>query len=204
MRPSELRERLLDQIESPDDGRQYLGMSQIGRCPRALALELRDGRPPMGYRAKLGCHEGLLHEMDILRRLDDAGLGSSGDRGQYEVSLLGGRFVGHIDDVLDTGDIVEIKTATCGAFEAIVIGENLYKRRLAHAQVQAYLHAINLLEGRRPDGYIIWKCRETGDIWVNYVRYDMDVGHSLVGKARHILHHLDEDTLPECTCGRCP
>ena len=203
MKTGQLRDELYDVASGSDDGRDYLGMSQIGRCPRGTASELIGGRPPLSPRASRYCHEGLLHEADVLHRLDVIGLGSQGQDRQFEVSLLGGRFLGHVDDILTTKEVVEVKSVSPFHYERIVAREMIFTRAAARDQVQAYLHALAQTTRKAGACYIIWKNRSTGDLWVEYQEYVPVAGDCLTRKAESILAAVDGGPLPECECGKC-
>jgi hypothetical protein len=173
----------------------YLGMSQIGRCPQALAAAMLSARGPQlpGVPRLRVWHEGYLHERDILERLGLGGLPIL-DCQRELVAPWDARFRGHIDGSLD-GVLIEVKSVASPTFQEILRGGlptyHLY-------QVQAYLRY-----GGYPRAWVIYKKREDGDLWINEMRPDPLIGEMVEEKARLILAAVDAGVWPECTCGRC-
>jgi len=173
--------------------RRYLGMSAIGRCPRELYFNLVDGRPTPNHGQLLRCHEGYLHEFDIVERLHRAGFTVTNIDREL-VAPFDDRFRGHIDgEVLD--GLLEIKSLNPRKFDLVHHMGPL----AAHLdQVQAYM---------RYGGYerclIVYKNRESGGIWCFEVTVNPAEGERIERKARDILAAVDAHKPPECTCGHC-
>jgi hypothetical protein len=167
MNAAEIRNALDEQIGDFETDRAYLGMSAISECPLVLYRRFLAGgrdRPPLdGLRL---CHEGYLHEHDIIDRLEKAGLPISNIG--MEITDLDTRIKGHIDCVLD-GSLIEIKTVTSPAFDEIVRTGRAKRRHFEQAQM--YMHY-----GGWKTAYIIYKERSTGALFVADVRADCVIG----------------------------
>jgi len=193
MLPSELRQTLEGALDAWDDGRDYLGMSAIGQCPLKLFFDLTEGRRKPNWLGRLLCHEGLVHEQDLLARCEMAGLKVI-HKGRELVAPFDERFRGHIEGELD-GALLEIKTANENGFEQV--RWRGAKRKHAH-QVQAYMRY-----GGYDRALIVYKKRETGDLWVVELERDDEIGERLEAKAKAILWAVDEGEAPACECGYC-
>lgn len=188
-----MKETLLDQIaEEWDDGGRHF-MSQIGQCPRKIWRDLVNGHQRPSNQGRRYCHEGLVHEADVIERLEGAGVPVL-NQGMELVAGFDERVVGHIDGEVD-GDLLEIKTCTRPAFDNV---RWRGAKRRHEEQVQLYLRY-----GEYERGLIVYKCRDTGEIWVVEVRRDDEVGKMLEERAKAILKAVDRGKAPECTCGRC-
>jgi len=180
---------VLDEFEE----RRYLGMSQIGDCPRRLYWGLVRGREPPDMRGRQYFHEGYLHQADVIARLERAGLHVANREAEL-VAPWDERFRGHVDGTLN-GALLEIKSTTAHTMERIRV-RGLRQRDAA--QVQAYLRYADL-----PHALVVYKARENGAIWVVDVARSESAGKRLEEKARYILHAVDTGIPPTCTCGRC-
>jgi hypothetical protein len=190
-----MRQELEDVIAGEgDDGRTYLGMSQIGKCARQLYLDLVNGRESPRGLALARCHEGMLHQRDVVERLERAGVPVL-EQNRELVAPFDERHRGHIDGEVD-GDLLEIKSLeTLGDLADI---KKNGPREHDQAQVQAYLRY-----GDYQRGLIVYKVRANGALWVAYVLRDDAAGERLERKARDVLAALDRGLPPACTCGHC-
>lgn len=188
-----MKELLLDAIgdEWDDGGRHF--MSQIGQCPRKVWRDLVDGHQRPSNQGRRYCHEGLVHEQDIIERLEAFGVPVL-NQGAELVAGFDERVVGHIDGEVD-GDLLEVKSCTRPAFDNV---RWRGAKRRHEEQVQLYLRY-----GEYERGLIVYKCRDTGEIWVVEVRRDDEVGRMLEERAMAILRAVDRGVAPGCTCGRC-
>ncbi len=199
----EMRDRLTKVLSEHED-RNYLGMSSIGKCPRWLYHEMKNGRAAPSYRALRLFHEGYLHEHDLLERLKLAG---------YAVEMCGfeliapfdERFRGHIDGVLvemstdidfPGGTLLEIKSVDDQRFAVVQELGALAEHR---AQCLCYMRY-----GGFTSTLIIYKQRSTGELWMVAFQHDEHESGLLEAKAKMILAAVDgKGPLPKCTCGRC-
>jgi len=195
MEAAELRRTLEISIEDDaDDGRTYLGMSQIGRCARALYNELTYGRRRMRGAGIRLCHEGKVHEADILRRLKAQGVQLTNCNREL-VADFDDRFKGHIDGEID-GDLLELKSV--GFRDHLEDVRRRGARMKDRWQVQAYMAF-----GGYERALIVYKVRADGDIWIVEVRRDEVMIEQLRRKAARVLDCVDHDSPPRCECGRC-
>ena len=188
-----MKELLLDAIgdEWDDGGRHF--MSQIGQCPRKVWRDLVDGHQRPSNQGRRYCHEGLVHEQDIIERLEAFGVPVL-NQGAELVAGFDERVVGHIDGEVD-GDLLEVKSCTRPAFDNV---RWRGAKRRHEEQVQLYLRY-----GDYARGLIVYKCRDTGEIWVVEILRDDEVGRMLEERAKAILNAVDRGVAPGCTCGRC-
>ena len=82
MEAHEIERRLMESARAEWDGnRAYLGMSRLSTCPRSLFFEIKEGQRRPDIAGMLRCHEGYVHERDVLTRLEELvgrGLGCRG------------------------------------------------------------------------------------------------------------------------------
>lgn len=183
-------------LDEFDCQRTYLGMSRIGECPRRLYNELVYGRKQAGPVTRRYCHEGYLHEKDIIERLNKAGL-IVDNCGRELVAPFDERFRGHIDGELDSGTLLEIKSVSPHKFNEVRSTHMLLSQHTA--QVQMYMRY-----GHYRCAYVIYKCRDDGQIFIVVVDINERAGERLEQKARHILQAIDAGESPACQCGECP
>lgn len=192
--PAELR-RKLDETTNETEARSYLGMSHIADCPFSLYRYMKRGPRPPSLTTRRFCHEGIVHERDVIERLWASGLTISDEQAEI-VSNFDPRFRGHIDAAL--GDIlIEIKSISTNDILERVKREG---PKAAHMwQIQAYMRY-----SRFDLAYVIYKVRATGGLWVIPVPVDNSIGMRLESKAKMVLDALDGKTNPpRCSCGHC-
>lgn len=191
----EMRDRLT-KVLSEREERNYLGMSSIGSCARRLYFEMKNGRAMPGPSLKRLFHEGHLHEQDLLARLQQAGYVV----GLYQLELVApfdARFRGHIDGVLDSGTLLEIKSVND---EKFIIVQYLGALAEHRAQCQIYMRY-----GEFEEALLIYKQRSYGELHFVALRHDEKESRLLEMKAQVILKAVDgKGPLPACSCGRCP
>jgi hypothetical protein len=194
MNAVDLKQNLLNWTlaNSGAECRTYLGMSAIGNCPLQLYNNMIYGRD-WTTGQHLMCYEGYLHERDILDRLQALN-GSQIGPGR-ELSAFGGRFQGHTDGEWD-GDLLEIKSTRPETLNQIWETGRLPMRHFW--QVQCYMHY-----GHYRQAYVIYKVRDTGDLYVARLRYLNHIGEKCHLKASAVLEAVDHQQPPECECGRC-
>ncbi len=108
MTAQDITQRLLDTAGVEWDGdRRYLGMSRLWMCPRKLFFEMKEGQPKPNAAAMLRCHEGYLHERDVLSRLKSAGIHLQ-DEGK-EIRGIRSRVKGHLDAIIAVDRFLNLK-----------------------------------------------------------------------------------------------
>lgn len=199
MRPGELRRAIEGWVvanSGHEADRDYLGMSQISRCPASLYDDLSGGRPGPGPGLSALLREGYLHQGDLERCLGELGLFRPG---RELVAAWDCRFRGHTDGELVDGDgvveLLEIKSLNAERFAWVREENRCFEEH--YDQVQMYL-----LHGGYERGMVVYKCRESGRVWPVPVRGDAERQAQLETKARLVLAALDEGRRPACTCGR--
>lgn len=176
--------------------RAYLGMSQIGKCPRQLFDDLVEGREVPGVRGAMLCYEGLLHEADLIGRLEAMGLYAPG---RELVAAWDERFRGHTDGELvcegEEAELLEIKSVTAAKFERVREQGRAFDEHYDQAQMY-------MLYGAYERGVVLYKCRESGRVWPVPVRADPERQVELERKAGSVLACVDKGWRPLCECGR--
>lgn len=199
----EIEQHLRESAGAEWDGdRSYLGMSRLWMCPRGLFFEMKDGQPRPDAEGMLRCHEGYVHERDILDRLNATNIHLHHE-GREIVAAKDGRIRGHVDGIIAIGQhgristprlaIVEIKSVLC--FD----GRPVVPRHKDIEQVQAYMH----FDATIPTAILIYKSRTSGEIKVFFIPYDRETGIPLEKKALSTLRAVDDNKAPSCECGRC-
>ena len=191
----QVRAILEDSIDTGlDEDRDYLGMSQIWKCARKLYLDMVNGRRQLQDQALRRCHEGYLHQEDVLDRLDRAGVPVL-EQDRELVAPFDERFRGHIDGEID-GDLLEIKSLE--KFPDLVQIQKQGPRDRERFQVQAYMRY-----GDYDRALIVYKVRADGALWVVYMTRKDGIGDRIESKARTVLEAVDRGYPPACTCGHC-
>jgi len=180
--------------EEWDPDRKYLGMSAIGHCPQKLYFDLIYGRRTPSHKQLLRCHEGYLHESDVIDRLCRLDFAITNTNREIVAPFEHGRFRGHIDGEIPDR-MLEVKSVNQRKFDRVRHQGPFANHR---DQVQAYM---------RYGGYerclIVYKNRESGEIWCFEIDVDPAHGERIERKAREILAAVDRREPPECTCGHC-
>lgn len=183
----------LDAVEDFEQ-RDYLGMSQIWKCPRVLYEQFVNGRQEPDRRGRRLCHEGYVHEADVISRLLGGGLVVF-HPGKEIVADFDERFRGHIDGEFEDGTLLEVKSVTTTVFAQVMERGP----RLEHLdQVRMYLKY-----GGYERGLIVYKERQYGDLWLCEVWRDEGQEARLEAKARSVLAAVDAGVAPGCECGKC-
>jgi len=203
----QLKDVLTQQVMSTsglEQRRDYLGMSQIGRCPRELYRLMLEGKGTgTEERDHWFCWLGYLYESAIVELLG----GEPMWQGIEVVAEFDERFRGHVDYQLDRGgvlwDLVEIKSTSYARLQSIIRAQSPVPFHVA--QVQAYMR-----HGYWERAFIVYVARDVPGrdwrgmpIWVFELGIDPRIGAALDRKAREVLRAVDEGVAPECTCGRC-
>lgn len=192
MHKIELKKALEGVFDEHED-RRYLGMSQISKCPLYLYRMMVDGQERPAPQSLRYFHEGYLHEADILARMEKAGVPVEGVQREL-VAPWDDRLRGHIDCELD-GDLVEIKSVDSDRFNSVVDRGAFFDHM---DQCQMYMRY-----GGYEEALIVYKNRETGELYIYAMHRSEEIGERLERKARAVLEAVDAGEPPECTCGRC-
>lgn len=175
--------------------RNYLGMSNIADCPRALFDRFFHGRPDPTERDHLMCYAGYLFQADVTRRLIEIGLYRPSSEREL-VAEFDPRFIGHTDGELVTGQLLEIKSTDEKGFDKI---NETHRCKAAHyRQVMAYMRY-----GGYKQTVIIYVARESFRHLAVRVNYNQALAEELEEKARYVLSAIDKEERPECVCRRC-
>ena len=184
--------------------RDYLGMSQIGRCPRMLYRWIVEGKGDASDAAHLNCISGYMLEDKMLWILAGAGLlGSKAwatlpkdDANREIVAPFDNRFRGHIDGEMFDGTLLEVKTFNADDYNRVTRTNQLPKPYIW--QVQAYMRY-----GDYDETLMVLVCRDPFTFWTMTLKCDDRIGAAIDERARMILSALDDGRIPVCACGRC-
>ena len=185
-----------DQIEKQsglDQNRDYLGISKIGKCPRAVYREYINGIEifPDSHRM---CFAGYQQEKSILGLLTADGIISQ--VGIEVVAPFDPRLKGHVDAVSNDKELIEIKSSTRRTFDKILETHRCSSEHFT--QIQLYMRY-----GGWDTTFVIYRCRETYRHEVIKVPYISHTAERFENKAKMILEHIDRKEPPACECGRC-
>jgi len=187
-----LRKAIENSVREFSERRDYLGMSQISRCPLALYNDMVKG----GVSNRVGrlmCHEGYLHERDVLERMIAAQFNVV-DRGKELVAGFDGRVRGHIDGACE-GNLLEVKSLSIARFDLVLMHGAFFEHM---DQCQMYMRY-----GGYSRALIIYKCRESGELFVYSLNRSEERGERLEQKAKDVLAAVDCRFPPRCECGKC-
>lgn len=176
--------------------RPYLGMSQIGRCPRLLYHQFFEGNGAHSDRAHIHCFSGYLYQGAVLRILAGAGLADPLKGEREIVAAFDSRFRGHTDGETTDGELLEIKSMSAEDY-----GQLVKTRRLPDLyfdQVQTYMR-----HGDYASALVVAVSRDSFDLFFLTVPRNDRAGERIDCKARMILAAIDARRPPHCTCGRC-
>ena len=208
------KRQLIDYIRKNsglEQDRHYLGMSQIGRCPRLQHTWLLQGKGNPSDQAHLRCISGYMYEDKIRELLEGAGVTrhmpiASGFDGVLRrntrelVAPFDSRFRGHIDGETTDGDLAEIKSMDEAGFEQL---KRTHELPYAYfAQVQAYMRY-----GNYHRALVVVVQRDAFNTWILDVPRNDKVGDTLEERAKAILSAIDAGpgggANLKCECGRC-
>ena len=169
------------------NGGPYLGMSQIGKKEGDLVAMMQGkGWQPSEedhLRLRLGhvfetVIEGLLFEAGLVE--EDVIYGSELE----VVADFDERFRGHIDGWFTNGALLEIKSTFQEKLDRLMASRRLPGH--VYEQVQLYM-----VHGGFKEGYVVYIARDTGRMWVCYVRPNRAVVEKLNAKAKRVLAQFD-------------
>lgn len=177
-----------------DQHRDYLGISKIGHCPRAMYDEYMHGQGLTESTHRF-CYAGYHQEDDILRLLRASGIAVL-ENGMEVCHPLESRIRGHIDGYTVEGDLIEIKSLNSAKFQRVrEDGRAQYKH---FAQVQLYMRY-----GGWKQAFVIYRNRDTYEHLVIRVPYQPATAEKLERKALSVLASIDLKERPACDCGHC-
>lgn len=181
-----------------DRFRTYVGISQIGNCPCAIALDMRDG-----VREDTIAHHmsftGYMHQRALVDALSEMGRVIAVDVEVY--STISPLFRGHADVLIQSLDgkshaLLDIKTTNTKGFENVVKAR---QAKPAHVdQLMLYMHYMKVAEG-----FLVYAERDMLRLCAVPVQVSLKRVQQLEEKAADILACLEAERLPACTCGRC-
>lgn len=197
MQARELQERLLEYTvahSGHDPARDYLGMSQISREEDDLLDQLRGKQQEPSREEHLLLDLGHLFTHDIKRRLEEAFKDGEDevtfDLDEQEiVADFDERFRGHADGLMHASDqdiLLEVKAVTHEKLDQVRNSGRL--PRPDYDQIQMYLAHSGLDEA-----HVIYVGRDTGEIYVHYVKPQKHIIDKLNTKAKRILERFDEE-----------
>jgi hypothetical protein len=199
-----LQQKLLDYTiaNSGAESRRYLGMSHIADCSRKLFNSLTNPAPALTWpmESHLRCYAGYLWERDVKVRLQALGLYVPGSEREL-VADFDQRFKGHTDGEISgeqPGErhLLEVKSTTLDKLQRIMADKRLPIEN--YQQVQVYLR-----HGGYTKAYVVYVCRDTGEMHVAEVSPNGRLQADLDLKARRVLAAVDAGQSPRCECGRC-
>lgn len=177
-----------------EEKRGYIGISNIGKCPRRAYNDLMQGRA-MSDDAHRMCYAGYLFERDALARL--ARMEFTQPHSAWEVvASWDTRVRGHNDGITFWGDLLEIKSVTKGKFRLVVEQDRPLHEHVE--QVQLYMRY-----GGWKIAWLIYICRETMEHKVFELAYDEQLAERLEYKMKALVRAMDRKIAPKCECGRC-
>lgn len=173
--------------------REYLGMSQLSKCSRALYWDYK-----LGVQATEASHRmsyaGYEQEANLLILLVGAKIAKHIKR--ELIAPFDNRLKGHIDTETKDGDLIELKSVSTEKFRKVLRED---RPLLSHAvQVQMYMRY-----GEYERAFIVYRNRETYEHAVFTIKPDPIMQERYETKAINILRMIDKGIPPECECGRC-
>ena len=199
-----IKQKLIDYTvtQSGAESRRYLGMSHIADCSRKLFASLTNPAPALTWplESHLRCYAGYLWERDIKARLQALGLYVPGSEREL-VAGFDSRFKGHTDGEISgeqSGErhLLEVKSTHPDKLQRIIADKWLPVDN--YQQVQVYLR-----HGDYTKAYVVYVCRDTGQMHVAEVFPNVRLQADLDYKARRVLAAVDTGQSPRCECGRC-
>ena len=194
-----LLDTLNHQIEKQsglEENRNYLGISKVGKCPRAAYKEYTNGIEifPDSHRM---CFAGYEQEGSVIELLTNGGILTSINSLNIEVvAPFDKRLKGHVDAVTKDKALIEIKSTTRRAFDNILESHRCSSEHFT--QIQLYMRY-----GGWDTAFVIYRCRETYRHQVIKVPYISRTAERFENKAKMILEAIDRKEPPACECGRC-
>ena len=172
-----------------------LGLSQIGKCERALHAQMRGVVTPREVEGRILVlfDLGNYIEGQMLESLEmaDFAIRQSEDGEQIRVAAFDDKAVGHLDgeirfrrnDRADEWAVLEIKSAGRKAYDALVDAGSYSEWKPEYAaQVQVYMG----LRGRT-EALVVVECKDTSRLWCEISIFDPDEFERLMAKAERIV-----------------
>lgn len=197
-------------LKDAEPARQYLGASMLGAdCARSVAYQYHGtpkdpGRGFTGrtYRIFDMGHDGETRMAQYLRLAGFDLRTERADGSQYGFVDVNGRFRGHIDGVLIGGPSIEgVGFIYPALWENKALGADSYKsvvnegirrsKPLYYGQVQIYMAYMGL-------DVCLFTCisRDTGEVYVEVIRFDALRAQELSDRAAQILASRDPEEFP--------
>ncbi|MCH9712526.1 MAG: hypothetical protein K0U20_07895 [Proteobacteria bacterium] len=179
-----------EEEEALRERRGHLGASQIGeRCSRKLWYGFRNVADEKfnGMMLKLFMR-GHREEPFILEDLKKIGIKIKSEQKTFREF---GHFGGSCDGIGEfNGDefLLELKTSNTSGFKKIKKSGVYYSKYQHYVQMQTYMHAFNLSKAL----YLV-VCKETDELYTEWVEYDKVFAVSIFNKAKHII---ESDVVP--------
>lgn len=174
--------------------RPYVGMSNIGDCPRVIFRAYKQGIN-IDYKAHQNAFRGYRIEAIAKEILIGAGIMKPGSEREL-VAAFDSRYRGHTDGEVDRNQLVEIKSKRKDKFDMVLSEQRLPNRE--YHQVQSYIHY-----GGYSTALVFCICPETFDTTTLVIKENFNAQLLNEVKAKAILTSIDNDAEPACTCGRC-
>lgn len=176
--------------------RAYLGMSSIGDCPSKIYDRYFNGTD-LSVKNHWNCYRGYLLEKDLKKILLRTGI-LMPESDKEIIANFDKRFRGHIDGEDRIGNLIEIKSMSHDKFLRLVDTSGKVPMR-HYMQIQAYL-----CHGDYPGcHYVAVSTQHFPQVYSVYLKRDDQIIEKVNDRAKLILSCIDNDTVPECECGRC-
>jgi hypothetical protein len=198
MNSSHVSENLLTGIRSFSghaERRDYVGVSNIGKCPRQAYMDIVHGVPATDFAVRMG-YAGRLFEVGVRSLLGIAGLLDVHGIDSQVVCPSNSLVKGHVDGISVDGDLIEIKSVSTRKWEVIA-----YKNRPMYEhrdQVLLYMHF-----GGWRNCLLIYVCRETLEHRVFDVPYERPLAVALERKILALAEAVQAGEPPACECKKC-
>jgi hypothetical protein len=196
MSAQEIQSKIENYINSSkffEEKRDYVGMSQISKCPRQIYNEFLRGQQATDERNRMA-YLGYAFEDMVKKILNDVGL-MCGYEGR-EIVGFSERFVGHTDGEDIYHDLIEIKSVSRNKFERVLADGRAFREH--YDQVQMYMRY-----GVYHHAHIIYVCREDLRVKAIGISCNNSRADELVLKAKIVLDAIETGNAPKCQCGKC-
>jgi len=177
---------------------RVLDVADIWRCPAELYDMMLEEQRAFGQAARFAFEEAL-HERDIVDRLRAMGLYRESAVADDVIQAdFDGRVQGRIvGELVFDGEIVllDIEAVDGERFEEVKRTNRALQHRYERVQMLMEMGGWGMV-------VVVYKARETGEIWPVQVWPHAATQERLVGKAREVLAAVDAGERPACECGR--
>lgn len=155
--------------------------------------------------------DGVMHEKDTLRILQDAGLSIIEQQRSFEWKEY--LITGHIDAKVQINGFaypLEIKTASPFTFNTLNTIDDMKHHKYPYIRRYPAQLTLYLLMDNKEKGLFLFKNKANSQFKEILVNLDYELGESLLKKAEAINKHVKDNTLPDRVeysdylCGECP